>query len=379
MAIRTVIMVLLAAFSTMGNLQAATFRTKNFIVEAPRQVDAEEFGQLAEHFRKVKAQEWLGQEMPDWPQPCPLKVIITPAGASGVTSFTFGRVIYQEMEIQGQRERLKNSVLPHEITHTVFAHHFRQPVPRWADEGGSVYSEDELERTRHDRLCRDILNSGKGIQLRALFPMKEYPRDMMTLYAQGYSVTKFLVEQSNRQTFLNFVAYGLTENWDDACQKYYSFRNVPDLESAWIKHLKDVARGTAVVREQPSGPRTAPEGFSKVGGSSVTRVYDSLPPSAPLFDPIPLVRGSSDHLSSPGPHDKDIGWTRPRSIGEPPAPRANQRIEPASWNRSELPTPPTGYRPAPVGFDARSNSPAAQAPYRPAATLLPPVPEPFRK
>ena len=31
--------------------------------------------------------------------------------------------------------RILDSVLPHEITHTIFATHFGQPLPRWADEG----------------------------------------------------------------------------------------------------------------------------------------------------------------------------------------------------------------------------------------------------
>lgn len=66
------------------------------------------------------------------------------------------------MEIFGQYERLLNSVLPHEVTHTVFAHHFRYPVPRWADEGGAVLSEDEQERYKHDQLARQFLNSPGG-------------------------------------------------------------------------------------------------------------------------------------------------------------------------------------------------------------------------
>ena len=43
---------------------AASVRTTNFVVEAQAQDLAQEFGKLAEHFRKQKAMEWLGQEMP---------------------------------------------------------------------------------------------------------------------------------------------------------------------------------------------------------------------------------------------------------------------------------------------------------------------------
>src|SRR5439155_21763425 len=102
-------------------------------------------------------------------------------------------------------DRLLASVLPHEVTHTVFAHYFRTPVPRWADEGGAVLSEDDIEKERHDKLVRQILNSGKAMPLRRLFALKEYPSDVMVLYAEGFSVAQFLVEKSNRPTFLAFV------------------------------------------------------------------------------------------------------------------------------------------------------------------------------
>jgi len=77
-----------------------------------------------------------------------------------------------KMEIQGPLDRLLASVLPHEITHTVFAHHFRQPVPRWADEGGSVLSEDDLERERHDKLTRSILNQGSKFPCAGFCPSR---------------------------------------------------------------------------------------------------------------------------------------------------------------------------------------------------------------
>ena len=131
----------------------------------------------------------------------PLRVRITEAGAGGATTFTFGSnggrgvVNSQEMEIHGPVRQLLNSVLPHEMTHTVFAYHFGRPVPRWADEGGSVLSENDEERTSHDIRCREILNQGKAFRLNVLFRMVDYPRDMIVLYAEGYSVSAYLVER----------------------------------------------------------------------------------------------------------------------------------------------------------------------------------------
>src|SRR5438105_1516135 len=119
----------------------AASRTPNFVVEAGNAQVAELVGKWAEYYRKEKAMQWLGHEMPPWSEPCPLRVSVTTGGAGGATSFNFmGGQVWQTMHIEGPLDRLIASVLPHEITHTVFAHHFRRPVPRWADEGGSVLS-----------------------------------------------------------------------------------------------------------------------------------------------------------------------------------------------------------------------------------------------
>ena len=136
-------------------------------------------------------------------------------GPSGATSFVFhpqGGVLDMKMEIQGPLDRLLASVLPHEITHTVFAHHFRRAVPRWADEGGSVLSEDDTERERHDKIVRRILNNTQQFRVRQLFGMADYPRSgdkVMCLYAQGFSVSHYLVYISDRTTFLRFVGHGM--------------------------------------------------------------------------------------------------------------------------------------------------------------------------
>ena len=61
--------------------------------------------------------------MPPWPQRCPIEVTVTRDGAGGATTFGYndrGGVDWQEMHIEGRLDRLLNSVLPHEITHTVF-------------------------------------------------------------------------------------------------------------------------------------------------------------------------------------------------------------------------------------------------------------------
>lgn len=220
----------------------AQFRTPNFIVEAPDSGIAQQIGQYSEYWRKVKALEWLGQEMPTWPEPCPIHVKITLGGSGGATSFVFeqGQILGIDMQIEGTLDRILASVLPHEITHTVFAHHFRRPLPRWADEGGCVLSEDDLERERHDQMVREILNTpNRRMPLRRLFALTEYPNDVMVLYAQGFSVSQFLVARSNRQIFLAFIGTGMQMGWDRALKSHYGFPSIESLEEAWLQSLRN--------------------------------------------------------------------------------------------------------------------------------------------
>lgn len=295
---RILLVVVTGAFLSLG---AASYQTPNFVVHAPTPQIAQQVGQWAEHYRREKAKLWLGQEMPNWGQPCPLIVQVTMDGPCGATSFNFGQggVLSQKMEIQGPLDRLIASVLPHEITHTVFAYYFKRPVPRWADEGGSVLSEDDLERDRHDKLVRRILNQNSQYPLRRLFAMDKYPRDVMNLYAQGFSVSDYLVKRSDRQTFLQFIAHGMQSGWDSAAVTYYRHRNIEELESAWLQHLRDT-------RRQP-GTQVA-QNVQGTGNNSGTIVRLTVPPIQ-LPGPPAVVRGQA-----PTPDQVGQRFGNPRGV-----------------------------------------------------------------
>jgi hypothetical protein len=329
-----VVVVILGSVASLG----AQFRTKNFAVEAATPQLAQRVGEWAEYYRKQKAIEWLGQEMPTWGQPCPLKVTVTYGGSGGATSFNFdsGRILSIDMRIEGTVDRLIASVLPHEVTHTVLAYYFRVPVPRWADEGGAVLSEDDQERSRHDGLVRQILNSrGRAIPLSRLFTLTQYPRDVMVLYAEGYSVTNFLVGKSkSRQAFLRFVADGMRQGWDRAAQTHYGYRSVNELEEAWLQHLRDNPRAPSPAIASAGGHRPGVEATELKPASRVL-VRQTFPPSYPaLGAPRPVVRGvaaeSEDGVTRPVTPDS---WAVPSAappsglfMGTPPPPTPSVRL-----------------------------------------------------
>ena len=220
--------------SSMG----AVYRTPNFTVSAPSAAVARQVGKTAEDCRRRLAIEWLGQPMPKWSSPCPIRVKVGQIGAGGATTFSFdrGEVFGWKMNVQGSLERILDSVVPHEVSHTVFASHFRRPLPRWADEGAATLVEHESERRRQTLLLNQVLRNSQRIPLRRLLGMTEYPSDaqrVMTLYAQGYSLADFLVEQGGRARYLEFLQTAHASGWDTAIRQCYEHPNVEVLEQRW--------------------------------------------------------------------------------------------------------------------------------------------------
>ena len=274
------------------------FTTENFAVDAPTKELARTFGEYAEKYRQEKALDWLGYEMPRWSQRCPLKVTVTMNQTGGATTFTFGpgsdgrsQVMTREMKIFGETAQLLNSVLPHEVTHTVLAHHFGQPVPRWADEGGSVLSENDKERYEHDVRCREVLNQGRGIPVRVLFTLKEYPKDMIVVYAQGYSLCQYLIDKGGKKQFLEFVGQGMrndNRNWEQAVH-LYGYGSTDELQEAWIESLRTPpSRIAARNQGKDRGPAAALTSAAK-GTETRTSALAGLP----LLEPPVVARGAT--------------------------------------------------------------------------------------
>ena len=197
-------------------LGGASFQTTNFIAEAPTREIAKAVAEHAEKCRASVAKAWLGEEIPAWQTRCPIRVKLTQGEAGGLTSFGFshGKVSDQSMSVEGRLDRILASAIPHEVTHTVFAAYFGGPMPRWADEGASLLSEDLRERRRHDQIADELIARRGDLPLGRLFKVEEY-RATCGFYGQGYSISRFLVEMGPPR-FLQFVKDGTRSGWDVA-------------------------------------------------------------------------------------------------------------------------------------------------------------------
>lgn len=232
-----------AIFASFQPIRGAEYPTTNFVVYAPSKALAKEIGLAAETFRHDLAMDWLGRKLPNWPDRCPIVAQVNPEiGAQGATSFFAGngRAWGYKMEVFGSRERILDSVLPHEVTHTVFATHFGRRLPRWADEGACTTVEDVSERRKHDKWLVHFLRENRAIALHRLFAIREYPEDILPLYSQGYSLSRFLIEQRGKLAFVDFLGQGMERgDWLSAVERQYGYTSFVELQATWMAWVKE--------------------------------------------------------------------------------------------------------------------------------------------
>jgi hypothetical protein len=166
---------------------------------------------------------------------------------SGATEFTFrnDRIATMAMRVAGPLDYLQDNLLPHEVTHAVLAHHFGRAIPRWVDEGMATRAEDTAVRGRQDARVRKLVKQNTLMPLATLFALRDYPSntdDVMRFYAQGYSVTDYLIRARGRRTLLTFVEKGMESGWAKAAQSCYGHDSIEKLEQAWLTDLRETAK-----------------------------------------------------------------------------------------------------------------------------------------
>ena len=239
--------------SSLSAQQLFQVASRNFVIRAPDENLARKASQLAEKYRAELSSQWLGYEIPAWNEKCPVTIHLA-ALAGGETSFAFapsqerGQPFGWQMTIYGPPDRILDAVLPHEITHTIFATHFGRPLPRWADEGACTTVEHESERAKNHKLLLEFLTSkpSRGIPFNRMFTMKQYPHDILPLYAQGYSLARYLIAQKGKQHFVNYVQTGMTladrgnelSGWNKATEQCYGIKDLSELQVTWQKWVE---------------------------------------------------------------------------------------------------------------------------------------------
>lgn len=384
-----------AAFlaACLGSLGAG-HRTENFIVTASSQQLARQVAETAESMRHSLAMEWLGHELPAWRDKCPIAVTSGPhLGAGGVTQFMFqnGQPFGWTMSVQGSAERILDSVLPHEITHTVFATHFGRPLPRWADEGACTTVEHTVETSKQDRLLLEFLTTNRGIAFNNMFAMTEYPRDILPLYAQGHSLARFLIAQGGKRKFVDYVGDGMKGNsWTKATQRHYGFRSLSELQVRWLDWVRHgsgpIAAKNTLVAQASEASNNALTPVASTTSSTRSRSPEAGSVAAASYE---TPAGGWYARVRDGEHEQASSTAEPTSASDPtsasassrsrgrpsrfgqtvsrpqPLARAQQRV--LQWTHSS-----TAPRPlAPTPSSARQTMGSGETPPRPTYLISP--------
>lgn len=201
---------------------------------------AQELADAAEDYRSRIATYWFGQPMPKWAGACKLRSVASKS--SGQTNFVFtgGEVIGWDMIVRGTQQEVLEDVLPHEVQHTVFASHFRAPLPRWLDEGAATLFESPATQSRPKAELRGVVGTAEWIPFSELLTIQEYPQDgrkLFLLYVEGFAFVDHLVQTYGPEKFIAFIRSGLRSGWVSALGSVYG-KSVAQLEREVVDSLR---------------------------------------------------------------------------------------------------------------------------------------------
>jgi hypothetical protein len=242
------------------------------------------------------------------------------------------------MSIQGSRERVLDSVLPHEITHTIFATHFGRPLPRWADEGACTTVESPVEKAKQDKFLIQFLTTDRGIPFNDMFRMKEYPADILPLYSQGYSLARYLIQQGGKRKFVNYVGEGMqTNNWTATTKKHYGFTSLSDLQVTWVEWVRsgspDISNLAAAGESRPDAADIEARSASEGNAAAIPAGQMAGTQMATMTRPRPAGGEAPQH--SPW---QSIGAQRERSIAA--TKQAATPVQPTNFSAESYVTNP---------------------------------------
>lgn len=238
-----------------GSVETAVSR--RFLVRSERpDVSAPALARLCEVLYAELGEFWVGASRPltDWSAPCEVRVYADRVAyeravgvGSGSTSGSTllrrerGQIVLRRIDLRGDVRDWKESALPHELTHLLFADRFPgRPLIRWLDEGIATQVEplEKRERRRQELLL--ALQRGQHFALATLTALEAQPEAQRrgAFYAQSTALVEFLVQQKTPEEFLRFVDIAQERGQTAALAEVYGWRNWGEVDAAALRHAQ---------------------------------------------------------------------------------------------------------------------------------------------
>jgi len=215
---------------------AACARTTNFIVCASNGTVARQVADACEAARKKLALAWFGEELPDWPSPCQVKIKLANNHGGGSTSFAFqnGQATDFTASWQGTPQALVSDVVPHEVMHTLLATRYGRRLPRWIDEAIAQCNEGPVGKTNQWHSLIQSLHARRGIPFNQILSQMEYPRDFRAFYAQSHWMGEFLMLKAGPRSLVKLLdTYFANGDWQRSFQEVYGFKSIGEFQTNW--------------------------------------------------------------------------------------------------------------------------------------------------
>lgn len=140
-----------------------------------------------------------------------------------------------------------DSTLPHEMGHIIFREYIglEPEVPLWFEEGVAMYQE-KAKRFGANAAVKEAVENGEFIPLKQLTDMRLYnnsPAEELGLfYAESASIVYYMISELGEFNFVRFCrALREGKGFTDALQNVYvRFRNLDDLNRAWLNYLEKI-------------------------------------------------------------------------------------------------------------------------------------------
>lgn len=254
-AVIYIIMLLQACGSGTGDLQSGQllsnepseviYSSQNFQVYAHDLMTARKVALRAEEARRDLTQDWFERMAPEWAERAKVYVL-EGLDYYGVTSYNLAKGATDpydwEVKLLDQSWGvLGDVVLPHELSHVVFAESFRSRLPRWLDEGAALLAEPEAYVTRQFSKLGNYRVNDRSFSVSELFAIRDYPaNNINSFYTHSGSLVKYMVDNlGGRRKFVTFVQTGieLDDDWERALQEVYGLCS-SKLEEQWLQSVK---------------------------------------------------------------------------------------------------------------------------------------------
>lgn len=233
-------------------LRTPSFRVLYFDAAVARRI-----GKRVEALRAAQFTLWSGGDAPrPWRPRCDIYVYPSNRDLVRMTGGTSkagsaqarpsrlspGRMLQRRINVAASDRQLMLSTLPHEITHVVAGDLLSGKVPRWANEGMAVLSEQLRKINYYDAILNRALVAGKWFPVKRLMQMRRYPADRRYLslyYAQSTSLVLFFVTLKSNVTFVRFLKDARRRGYLPALKKHYGITGYADLQRRWLKAAKE--------------------------------------------------------------------------------------------------------------------------------------------